>query len=157
MKYGIIAKEEWNAEEEGWGDDTFCVVFLNDMGVIAVDELVQNMTGVVMGMGWVWEYVDGKVYRKGVHPIPMDTLFYGLFETEQDAVAYRLTEYQNDTVQTEQAINDQTLMNTLIDALWYDSAERKRDRRYLAVIACCIVLILIVLGLAYIKAQLGGA
>ena len=148
MKYGIVNKGEWE-QNEAFPDGSFCIIFLDNTGHPAQNTLVHD---IIVGDGSVWIIREGgRRERLGYFPLPMDIVFFGMFDTEQEAVDYYEDHYYNDTIQLEQSINEQIASNADIDDYVDFSIEARRNMRYYWIILACIVTVILVLMLIYLK------
>jgi len=155
MLYAILAKEEWIPAEEGYPENTFCIVILNDAGEIPQDELILRYTGAVAGVGHVHSYDNGRAELMAIIPIPLDVTHYYRFDTESEAIHYALTQYYNDTVAVTTTVNDQIALNTFIDDLQEESIQRKKNIRYFWAFVAALVMLIIVLLLVILRNKLG--
>lgn len=154
MKYALVARHEWDAESEGWPDNTFCVAFLNNDGTLAPEEAVEQIAGVQAGSGRVWAYPEGNESSArflGFHSLPMDVVFYGNFNTENDAVRFAINGYVNDTVELENTINTRTEANIYLERYITDELDRQRLRDVIIFVLVVIAILFIVWGVQYIQ------
>lgn len=154
MKYAIVTRAEWE-QNEAYPPNSFCIVFLTNTGDVAPDELIENLSGVIMGAGNVWTYDDSMTTWIGTCPLPTDIEFVGVFDTEPEAITYYIAHYVNDTVELERDVNKHIDLNDSIDDLWEDRATQRRKDRYYWAIMAALVLIVIVLLLARLFVLLG--
>jgi hypothetical protein len=158
MKYGIVQRSDWHGQHESFPDDTFCVVFLDNTGKLAFDELIENISGVPTASGRVWQLpteTDPRPYFMGIISLPMDIAYIGQFNLEWEAIDYYLRSYVNDDVEIERQVNAEADSNRNIDTyIWNSQIDRNRRDFYLY-LAVFIVLFLIILGVLYIIRHTG--
>lgn len=160
MKYGIVATQEWRDPEAntGFPEESFCIVFLTDAGIVAPDELAQNESGVEMGAGQVYSLGDAQWQpgeMLGYVPLPMDIAYFGLFDTAVEAVDHMLLRPRNETRRIEDSVNSEMLLNRYIDETIMYQRRRRNAMEYVWMVVALIVFLLILAGVVFIMRYYG--